>query len=275
MNATAHFLQQGSKLRDQHGIQGYFYVYPGAFQSTMHMPDEFATLDNAKKVTEKLMKEMEDLAGAKLHIEPKYYQYKTYKEWYIGEYGDEEMEERGEKFLSWYDGSDGPVPSEAEAMANPLSTLPWALEEKSAATKRKRSVAMDGVNVMRSQASMRHYLDSRLLSDKHVNSVSLKVLADAINGTMPNIPGVHIRGFLYGGGKQFVPPKDAMGLHPAWREATYHFITNAVPGGARHDYGMAPLSKLFPDAGGYMNEVRTFIGKNDTRKLIQTTGRSR
>jgi hypothetical protein len=209
MDATALFLQEGGKLRDNYGLQGYFYVYPGSFQSAMHFGDEFATLANAKNATEYIMKKLEDVAGAK-RIEPKYYEYKTYKDWYIGEYGDEDMEEKGQKFLSWWDGSDGPVPSEAEAMYNPYSTIPWAMDYPQMA---KRS---EGMSVMRS-----------LLSDKHVNSVPLKTLAAAIKETMPDIPGIHIRGFLYGGGKQWQPAKDAMGLLPAWRDATYHFIVSS------------------------------------------------
>jgi hypothetical protein len=102
MEASAYFLQQGSTLRDKYGLQGYFYVYPGGFQSVLHMPDKFATLENAKAVTEPLMKKMEEIAGAK-HIKPNYYQYKTYRDWYVAEMGDEEMEEKGQRFLSYYD----------------------------------------------------------------------------------------------------------------------------------------------------------------------------
>lgn len=251
-DAVAHFLQQGAKLRDQYGLQGYFYVYEHGFQSVLHMPDNFATLENAKKVTEPLMAEMEKLAKAK-HIEPKYYQYKTYKEWYIAEMGDEEMEESGAKFLSYYDGSDGSVPAASDAMMNPLLMIPWAI--KYPAGPQKRSVGMEMADVMRSQAMARTYLDSRLLSDKHVNSVSLKELSAAINATFPRIPGNHIRGFLYGGGEQAKPAKDAMGLLPAWRDATYHFIINAVPGNIRHDFDISPIAKLFPDAGAYVNEA--------------------
>lgn len=277
--ATAYFLQEGSKLRDKYGLQGYFYVYPGAFQSAMHMPDKFATVENAKAAVEPLMKKMEELAGSTKHTEPKYYQYKTYKDWYAGEYGNEEMEDKGERFLSWWDGSDGPVPSEAAAMMNPMGVVPYELQfpqfpmEKRhvliSPEMRKRTIeafrAMKkrdveapymGSSVMRSQPNPRHYLDSRLLSDAHVRSVSIQKLADAINGSMPDIPGIHIRGFLLGGGKQAEPAKDAMGLLPAWRDMTYHFITNAVPGNVRHDYGIDPIAKLFPDAGGYVNEVR-------------------
>jgi hypothetical protein len=279
LKASSHFLQEGAKLRDNNGLQGYFYIYPGAFQSVLHMPDKFATLENAKNVTETLMKKMEELAGSTKHIEPVYYQYKTYREWYIGEYGNEEMEEKGLQFLSWNDGADGVgnVPSEAQAMANPLSVVPYeieypqypmkkrslttasmkerALNTLTAMSKRGIQAASMGTMQMRSQPNPRHYLDSRLLSDKHVKSVSIDVLATAINGTMPLIPGIHIRGFLIGGGKQAVPAKDAMGLLPEWRDMTYHFITNAVPGNIRHDYGIDPLAALFPDAGGYVNEA--------------------
>jgi FAD/FMN-containing dehydrogenase len=101
MDATAWFLQNGAMLRDKYGLQGYFYVYQNSFQSAMHMPDKFATPENAKKVTEFMMTEMEKLAGTQKRIEPQYYQYKTYKDWYVAEYGDEEMEERDERFLSW------------------------------------------------------------------------------------------------------------------------------------------------------------------------------
>jgi hypothetical protein len=285
LKAASYFLQEGSKLRDKYGLQGYFYVYPGSFQSALHMPDNFATLENAKAVTEPLMKKMEELAGSTKHIEPAYYQYKTYKEWYNGEYGNETMEDLGLQFLSWNDGSDGPVPSEAQAMANPLGVIPYEIEFPQYPMKRKRSLtakhirpvfsravraateAMNqlsrrnmetanmGTTQMRSQPNPMHYLDSRLLSDKHVNSVSIDKLAEAINGTMPAIPGIHIRGFLIGGGNQAKPDKDAMGLLPAWRDMTWHFITNAVPGNVRHDYGIDTIAKLFPDAGAYVNEV--------------------
>lgn len=278
LKASSHFLQVGAKLRDEKGLQGYYYIYPNSFQSAMHFPDKFATLENAKAVTESLISKMEEIAGAK-HIEPKYYQYKSYKDWYWGEYGNEEMEEKGEQFLSWNDGSDGPIPSEAQQMANPLGAIPFEIDypqfpmkkrwidaptilKKSAvdilARMSKRGVEamnMEGPTVMRSQPNPRHYLDARLLSNTHVNSVPLEKLASAINGTMPHIPGIHIRGFLIGGGKQAEPNEDAMGLLPAWRTMTHHFITNAVPGNIRHDYGIDTLANLFPDAGGYVNEV--------------------
>jgi hypothetical protein len=228
------------------------------------MPDEFATLENAKAVTEPLMKKMEELSNATKHIEPKYYQYKTYKEWYNAEYGNEEMEEKGEQFLSWNDGSDGLVPSEAQAMANPIGVVPYEIEFPQYPMKRRaidttktiktRAVSME-MSIMRSQPNPRHYLDSRLLSDAHVNSVSIQALSNAINATMPTIPGIHIRGFLIGGGKQAEPDKDATSLLPAWRDMTWHFITNAVPGNIRHDYGIDAIARLFPDAGGYVNEV--------------------
>lgn len=259
MEASAYFLQQGSKLRDEYGLQGYFYIYPGGFQSVLHMPGKYATLDNAKKVTEPLMTKMETMAKAK-HIEPKYYEYKSYKAWYEAEMGDEEMEENGAQFLSWYDGSDGTVPAASDAMMNPLLMIPWAIKFPAGAAKRSLKTPsienMEGMGaIMRSQAMSRTYLDSRLLSDKHVNSISTKELAVGLNSTMARIDGIHVRGFLYGGGEQAKPAKDAMGLNPAWRDATYHFIINAVPGNIRHDYNIAPIAKLFPDAGGYVNEV--------------------
>jgi hypothetical protein len=274
MDATAYFLQQGSKLRDQYGLQGYFYVYPGGFQSVLHMPDQFATLENAKAATEPLMKKMEEIAGAK-HIEPKYYQYKTYREWYVAEMGDEDMEEKGEKFLSYYDGrlvwncpsiigmlltmalSDGSCPSADAARENPMLLIPWMIENSQVLEKRslqERSMSAMG-SASLSQGNIRHYLDSRLLSDKQVNSVSQKKLAAVLDETLVNITGVNFRGFMYGGGEQAKPAKDAMGLLPAWRDATYHFIVNAIPGTIRRDYSIQPLAKLFPDAGGYVNEV--------------------
>ena len=45
------------------------------------------------------------------------------------------------------------------------------------------------------------------------------------------------------------------GVTPAWRNTTYHFIINAVPGMIRDDYDILPLAKLFPEAGAYVNEV--------------------
>jgi hypothetical protein len=263
-DAVAYFLQNGAKLRDTYGLQGYFYMYPNGFQSVLHMPDEFATLQNAKKVTEPLMAKMEALAGAK-HIEPKYYQYKTYKEWYIAEMGDEEMEESGKKGLSWYDGAYGPVPSGFDVMMNPMLALPYALANQQRIAKLQAAAAgppkashskrAASMKVPRTQPMGRTYLDSRLLSDKHVNSVSQKVLAGAIKKTFPGIPGNHIRGFLYGGGEMAKPAIDALGLLPAWRQATYHFIINAAPGDQRNDYDISPIAKLFPDAGAYVNEV--------------------
>lgn len=250
-------MQKGNKLRDDFGLQGYFYIYPGGFQSVLHMPGQYATLENAKKATEPLMAEMEKIAGGK-HIEPQYYEHKSYKAWYEAEMGNEEMEESGEHFLSWYDGSDGSVPAASDAMMNPLILLPWAMKFPAGAAKRSLSAmssqAMGGA-IMRSQAMSRTYLDSRLLTDKHVNSVSIKELGAAISKTFPRTDGNHFRGFLYGGGEQAKPAKDAMGLLPAWRDAVYHFIINAVPGNIRHDFDIQPIAKLFPDAGGYVNEV--------------------
>jgi hypothetical protein len=42
---------------------------------------------------------------------------------------------------------------------------------------------------------------------------------------------------------------------PAWRDATYHFIINGIPGMIRRDFDIGPIAKLFPDAGAYINEV--------------------
>ena len=145
--------------------------------------------------------------------------------------------------------SDGSCPSADSARENPLRMLPWSIEYPQ--TAKKRSLAP----IRLSQGSARHYLDSRLLSDSHVNSVSQKQLAAALDQALVNITGVNYRGFLYGGGEQAKPAKDAMGLLPAWRDATYHFIVNAVPGSIRRDYNIHPIAKLFPDAGGYVNEA--------------------
>lgn len=269
VDATSWFLQNGAKLRDHSGMQGYFYVYRNSFQSVLHMPDDFSKIENAKNATEFMMKKMEELAGTTTRIEPKYYQYKTYKDWYAGEYGNEETEEKGELFLSFWDGSDGTAPGEAEAMMNPYSVIPWYLRDPQYPEKRKRSVdsteyhaSFDGIegsmntpSVMRSQPIPRHYLDSRLLSDEQVNRVPLKELSKAINDSMPNIDNIHWRGFLYGGGEMGKKDPESTGLLPQWRNATFHFIVNAVAGAVRHDYNVQPLAKLFPDAGAYVNEV--------------------
>jgi hypothetical protein len=262
--ATAHFLQRGATLRDKYGLQGYFNVYPNSFQSILHLPGKYADLENAKKVTEELMGEMEKITGAG-HIEPTYYQHKDYQTWYHAEMGNEEMEEKGQKALSWYDGSWGETPSAEDVMMNPMLVLPYKLAEAQAAAKaaaaaagaapKKRDLEAAAQSILRTQPMGRTYLDSRLLSDKHVNSVSLDTLADAINATFPRFVGNHIRSFLYGGGAQAKPKGDEMGLLPQWRDATYHFIINAVPGSTRHDYNIQAFDKLFPDAGAYVNEA--------------------
>jgi berberine-like enzyme len=262
--AVAHFLQQGATLRDKYGLQGYFYVYKNGFHSVLHVPGKYATLDNAKKVTTELMTKMEELAGAK-HIEPNYYEHKTYKDWYEAEMGNEEMEDMGSKFHSWYDGADGDVPSAFDVMENPLFVLPYRIQDTqreaanfaaqaAQAAHRKRAEPMK-VSIPRTQPMGRTYLDSRLLSDKMVNSVSLQQLADTINATFPRIIANHIRGFLYGGGEMAKMNTSSMGLIPAWKDATYHFIINAVPGGMRHDYTIQAWDKLFPEAGAYVNEA--------------------
>jgi Berberine and berberine like len=254
-DASAHFLQQGAKLRDQYGLQGYFYIYPNGFHSVLHMPDKFATLTNAQKVTTQIMTEMEKLAGGK-HIEPKYYQYKTYKEWYIAEMGDEEMEDNGSQFLSWYDGAWGDCPASADVMMNPTLVLPWKLEEAQRdAAAAKGGKTKRATKVPRTQPMGRTYLDSRLLSDKMVNSVSREQLAKVVGETFPHITANHVRGFLYGGGKMAQSKVADMGLLPAWRDMTYHYIINAVPGGTRHDFNIQLWDKLFPEAGAYINEA--------------------
>jgi hypothetical protein len=156
--------------------------------------------------------------------------------------------------------SDGSCPSADAARENPLQMLPWAIENPQSPQKRSLRARSMAASVMFSQGNARHYLDARLLSDKHVNSVSQSTLAAALDKAMVNITGVNYRGFLYGGGEQAKPAKDAMGLLPAWRDATYHFIVNAVPGSIRRDYSIAPIAKLFPDAGGYVNEVSVWTG---------------
>jgi len=88
-----------------------------------------------------------------------------------------------------------------------------------------------------------------------VNSLSLDQLAVALNSTLPRLFANNIRGFLYGGGKQAEPHPDALGLLPAWREATFHYIVNAGPGSTRHDYNIQGLDKYFPNAGAYVNEA--------------------
>jgi hypothetical protein len=158
-------------------------------------------------------------------------------------------------------------------MWNPLLMLPWYLDEPQ--YPRKRSLNADGPaawvmpnpnpEIMRPQPIPRHYLDSRLLSNEHCNSVPLKTLSKAVKDSMPNITNIHWRGFLYGGGKQAEYHPDSAGVTPAWRNATFHFIINAVPGMIRRDYNVQPLAKLFPDAGAYVNEVRMYPWLNEIR----------
>jgi hypothetical protein len=90
---------------------------------------------------------------------------------------------------------------------------------------------------------------------EHINGVSQEVLADALNATLPRIAGSHYRGFLIGNGNVSSVSPDAMGVNPVWREMTYHLIVNAVPGDTRHDFSVAPLAKIAPTAGAYINEV--------------------
>jgi hypothetical protein len=231
------------------------------------MPDNFATAENAKNATDTLMKKMEDVAGVG-HIKPTIYSYKRYKDWYVAEMGDDEMEENGTKFLSWYDGASGDFPSAASVEANPLLVIPHRIEvaqkeareaaaaAKAAAgkpTKRDDQAAVQ--KVMRTQPMGRTYLDSRLLSDAQVNKISQAELGKLLDRTFPRILSANIRGFLYGGGKMAAVDENAMALVPAWRTATYHYIVNAVPGSPRHDFNIREFDKVWPEAGAYVNEA--------------------
>ncbi|KAF1810030.1 FAD-binding domain-containing protein [Eremomyces bilateralis CBS 781.70] len=276
-DAVAYFLQQGPTVRDQYGAQGYFYVYHNAFESVLHFPAQYATEANMKAGFEPLKAKMDELAGAT--AQPiKYYTYKTYKDWYAAEQGNHDMEHSGTKWLSWYDGSDGSAPGQAEAMENPLKIIPWAIKNPQTPAKRsiwpryhaKRDEVVPG-KAMRPMS--RTYLDSRLLTAQHVRSVSQDQLAKIMNNTLPGITNNHIRGFLLGGNIQAKPAANAMGLNPAWRTMTYHIIVNAVPGDIRHDYDVSAMKTAFPTAGAYLNEAspdspdwkRAYFGSNYAR----------
>lgn len=112
------------------------------------------------------------------------------------------------------------MPSEEDAMNNPLSILPQLLKEREVKIPLIRRQAK--VQMPRIQPMSRTYLNSRLLAEKESRSVSDKILADAVNGSFPRLPGNAIRDFLLGGGKQAEPRPDALGLLPAWRTMTYH-----------------------------------------------------
>lgn len=110
---------------------------------------------------------MDKLAGATPQA-VKYYTYKTYKEWYEAEQGTEEMKSAGIKFLSYYDGSDGTAPGQAQAIENPMSVLPWAIQYPQ--TPSKRSLSRRAAKTALAKPMSRTYLDSRLLSTAHVLS---------------------------------------------------------------------------------------------------------
>jgi len=249
-DAVAHFLKAGPGLRDSHGLQGYFYVYPNAFHSVLHMPDQFATLENAKKAIEPLQKKMEELAGAK-HIEPEFYSHKSYKDWYEAEMGSLASQRLGKQFLSWNDGTWGDAPSAEDAMNNPLVIIPGLLREKQAGLSKREAKS----KMPRIQPMSRTYLDSRLFGEKELKRVTDAQLANAVNGSFPRLPGNHIRGFLLGGGKQAAVSPDALGLLPAWRTMSYHWIVTALPGSTRHDYNMRHLDSVWPNLGAYVNEA--------------------
>jgi hypothetical protein len=254
-NAVAHFLQRGTDLRNKYGLQGYFYVYPNGFHSVLHLPAEQAQLDNAKKVTAEIMGEMEKIAGAK-HIEPTFFQHKSYKEWYVAEMGSEEMEGSGMHFHSEYDGSFGDAPSAEAIMMNPMLAVPYKLKDPTP-KKMKRNIAAPQatITVPRTQPMTRTYLDSRLLSNSSVNKVSTEVLGKTLLDVFPRLVSNHVRGFLFGGGAMAKAGKDDMGLNPVWRDISYHYIINAIPGSSRNDYNIRKLDALFPEAGAYVNEA--------------------
>jgi hypothetical protein len=277
-NAQAYFLQQGPMLRDKYGAQGYWYMYKNGIQGVLHMANSQATIANAKAAFVPFLKKMNEIAGnsgnSSMINEPKFYTYKTYKDFYVAENGNEDMEDSGAKWLSWYDATDGSVPSQAEALQNPLRILPWAIKDPQTPMKRgvrsdihtsARSLgvrsgskkAMGGEDLARPMD--RTYLDSRLLSPKHILSVSQARLARMMKELWTQVPGGvpgnAIRGFMYGGKTMSKPGKSSVSVLPAWRDMIYHFIIDAVPGDIRHDYNIQPVAKLFPDAGAYVNEV--------------------
>ncbi|KAF1984467.1 hypothetical protein K402DRAFT_422971 [Aulographum hederae CBS 113979] len=259
-DSLAHFLQVGPDLRDKYGVMGYFYHMPKAFQSSLHMPGKFATLENAKAAFEPLVDDMFKMSGGTVRPQVQYTTYKTYAEWYAALQGTEEMEEAGEKFLTYYDGSDGSVPSQSQAMENPLQIVPFAMKSPQNPSRRSLHVRdlskRDEEMEMYAMPMSRTYLDSRLVSAQDIKAIPLAQLSAALRTSfVPTVQGIAMRGFLYGGGKQAAPKADAMGLNPAWRTSTYHLIMNAVPGDARHDYDISALRRIFPRAGAYVNEA--------------------
>ncbi|KAK3045515.1 hypothetical protein LTS18_013733, partial [Coniosporium uncinatum] len=276
-DSVAYFLQQGPTVRDRYGAQGYFYVMPAAFQSTLAMPGKYATIENAKAAFEPLVDKMTAIAGAQ-RPDVKYYTYKTYAEWYVAEQGNDLMEDEGKEWLSFYDGSDGSTPSQSQAMANPMSMIPWSIKYPQGPSKRslhQRSFVRrnEEMEVMYARPMSRTYLDSRLVSAEEITSMPRAELGKLINSTFPAIDGISLRGFLYGGGAQAKPAATAMGLNPAWRTSTYHLIMNAVPGNIRHDYDVGAWKKAWPKAGAYLNEAsphaadwkQSYFGSNYAR----------
>jgi hypothetical protein len=288
-NAQAYFLQQGPTLRDKYGAQGYFYMYKNGVQGVLHMANSQATVANAKAAFVPFLAEMNKIAGNAPNSsninEPKYYTYNTYKEFYAAENGNEAMEDSGARWLSWSDATDGTVPSQAEALQNPLRVLPFVWKDMQTPLKRRHAVDRDisstKINNAFSPAQSfdirstsgkamgddsglaapmpRTYLDSRLLTPKHMQSVSqarlAKMMKDLFGQVRRGVPGQAVRGFMYGGKVMSEPATDSVSVLPAWRDMIYHFITDAVPGDIRHDYNIQPVAKLFPDAGAYVNEV--------------------
>jgi FAD/FMN-containing dehydrogenase len=285
--AAAHFHKQGPTLMEKYGIQGYYYVLPKSFQGVLHQPDEFATLEQAKAGYGPLMAEMERLGGA-THIAPKHYEYKTYKEFYDAEMGPMETEDddddddsqtksaasmsaMDQRYLSWYDGSDGSGPSADDVEHDPMIVAPYIAVSPQPVKKRdlsKRLVvphkytipAYAQPNLDLVLPTRRTYLDSRLLPLEDIKTVNQDDLARAIKDTFPlgrepRVFGPVIRGFMIGGGKMHEPAHDALGVNPAWRGMFYHFIVNAVVGDARHDYNISAMANLFPKAGAYVNEA--------------------
>jgi len=250
---------------------------PAAFQSTLAMPGKYATTENAKAAFEPLVDKMTTIAGAQ-RPEVKYYTYKSYAEWYVAEQGNDLMEDEGKEWLSFYDGSDGSTPSQSQAMANPMSMIPWSIKYPQGPSKRslhQRSFVRrnEEMEVMYARPMSRTYLDSRLVSAEEITSMPQAELGKLINSTFPAIDGISLRGFLYGGGAQAKPAATAMGLNPAWRTSTYHLIMNAVPGNIRHDYDVGAWKKAWPEAGAYLNEAsphaadwkQSYFGSNYAR----------
>jgi len=292
--ATAHFVNQGPNLGKTYGMMGYFYVYKNAFQSVLHFPANYANMTNAKAAVIPLKTKMEQLAGVTAPQEVKYYEYKSYNDWYIAENGNHAMEDSGQNWLSFYDGSDGSAPGQGEAMRNPMLILPWALKSPQGPSRRMRKMRRDARWLETRQdhdhgsssgddhhggsemppddddhhagemaGEDHHSSPARAMARTYLDSrllpdsVAVKVTPDLIQKTFPAIDNAHVRGFLYG--PTPVDPKSS--LNPYWRSARFHFIINAVPGDIRRDYSMAQAGwdAAFPDLGAYINEASPAI----------------